>query len=171
VQIPAYWTLVGRIDQFAFGMMLFHFRAWFGRHLWVSVGAVLSFMAFYAWFDAVGGFYKYPAYPSMNPLWIVLPTLEGLGYGIAIACYDARLCASGSWLSRMVARYATTRTPSTCARVRGVPTWRACARARDGSLNFYACLWALVVLPLMGIRACGGSMCAPERRSSRHRLR
>ena len=153
VQIPAYWTLVGRIDQFAFGMMLFHFRAWFGRHLWVSVGAVLAFMAFYAWFDAVGGFYRYPAYPSSNPLWIVLPTLEGLGYGIAIACYDARLRASGSWLSRVVARYGDYSYAIYLLHVFVVFHMARFVHEHVMDLsNFYvACLWALVGFALMGI--------------------
>lgn len=102
VQSLAYWTLVGRIDQFALGMLLFQFRANLaGRHLPVAF-CLLAFAFFYGEFDQAGGFFHLPSYPSPSSLWIVLPTIEGLAYGIAIAWYDASFTPRNTGLSRLV---------------------------------------------------------------------
>jgi peptidoglycan/LPS O-acetylase OafA/YrhL len=88
VQILAYQSLVGRIDQFVLGMAAFQMRSHlFRRHVLVLL-ILLSFGLFYWYFDYMGGFFKSPAYPSTNPLWIVLPTIEGAAYAVAIAWYE-----------------------------------------------------------------------------------
>jgi peptidoglycan/LPS O-acetylase OafA/YrhL len=87
VQQLAFWTLVGRLDQFVLGMAAFHFRGLMaGKHL-RALAILGSFWIFYAWFDWSGGFYQRPSYPSPSPLWIFLPSLEGLAYGAGIAWY------------------------------------------------------------------------------------
>jgi peptidoglycan/LPS O-acetylase OafA/YrhL len=87
VQDYAYWTLIGRIDQFVLGMAAFHFRGLFaGKHLRAFV-VLLLFWTAYSAFDGFGGFNEPAGYPSHRPVWIVLPTLEGLGYGALIAWY------------------------------------------------------------------------------------
>ena len=85
----SYWTLVGRIDQFAAGILFFHLRHRVaGRHGLVLFG-LAAFVALMVAFDARGGFYGMPSYPSPSRWWIVLPTLEGLAYGLGIAWYDS----------------------------------------------------------------------------------
>jgi peptidoglycan/LPS O-acetylase OafA/YrhL len=100
VQSLAYWTIVGRIDQFLLGMLAWHYRSLFiGRHAF-ALASLLAFAVFYWYFDAAGGFYKFPSYPSSSPLWIVLPTIEGFAYAIAIAYYDNSFAHSSGRISR-----------------------------------------------------------------------
>jgi rhamnosyltransferase len=88
IQDLAYWTIVGRIDQFLCGILAFRFRAviggYSGRAALVGVGFTLLWWAF----DLGGGFYGREDYPSSTPLWIVVPTVEGAVYGWLIAWYD-----------------------------------------------------------------------------------
>lgn len=104
VQLLAYWTIFGRIDQFLFGMLAQRFRHRLaGRH--VAAGAIaLPFLLFYAWFDHLGGFYRMDGYPSPSTLWIVLPTLEGFAYAFLIAWYDASFAPAAHGWSGFVAR-------------------------------------------------------------------
>jgi peptidoglycan/LPS O-acetylase OafA/YrhL len=88
VQSVAYWTIFGRIDQFVLGMFFFQFRQHVSqRHVLAGLVAV-GFTTFYWYFDWLGGFTQYPSYPSPSPLWVVMPTIEGLAYGLLIAWYD-----------------------------------------------------------------------------------
>ncbi len=102
IQLLAYWTLVGRIDQFAIGMLIFQWRALFARRHFLALGCLMTFAVFYWYFDLQGGFYQNPTYPSPDRLWIFLPTLEGLAYGIGIAWYDNSFAPSDQGLSRLV---------------------------------------------------------------------
>jgi len=88
VQWLAYWTIVGRIDQFLLGMIFFQISGIMrGRHV-LAVLTAVAFAAFYWWFDSLGGFFQLGAYPSSSPLWIIMPTIEGAAYGALIAYYD-----------------------------------------------------------------------------------
>jgi peptidoglycan/LPS O-acetylase OafA/YrhL len=104
IQSLAYFTIVGRVDQFCLGMMAFHLRGTGHRRHLVPLLVILGFMGFYQWFDAAGGYYAMPSYPSPSPLWVVLPTLEGLAYGIAVAWYDGAFVQAAGPLSRFVGR-------------------------------------------------------------------
>ena len=104
VQAYAYYTIVGRIDQFTLGMILFQFRSAFARRHLLSIGCLLAFSLFYWVFDLRGGFYHNPSYPSTNPIWIVLPTIEGLAYAVAIAWYDSSFSPSNRGVSGFVGR-------------------------------------------------------------------
>ncbi len=87
-QSVSYWTIVGRIDQFVLGIAAFRFRHLFrGRH-WIALFSLLSFLSIYAWFNSRGGFYPPSGYPSTDPLWILLPAIEGVAYAILITWYD-----------------------------------------------------------------------------------
>lgn len=100
----SYWTLIGRIDQFVLGMLAFQFRSVIaGRH-WLAGGVFAAFSAVYWWFDAQGGFFLNPSYPSSSPLWIVLPTIEGLAFGLAIAWYDSSFAFRSSGFSSFLGR-------------------------------------------------------------------
>lgn len=104
VQSWAYWTMIGRIDQFCAGMLLAYHAPWMrGRHGWALVVALL-FTAAYAAFDAAGGWYGMPAYPSPSRVWIVLPTLEAVAYALLIAWYDTSFQPRGTGFSGYLAR-------------------------------------------------------------------
>jgi len=103
IQTLAYWTLVGRIDQFTLGMLAFHFR---GRvpH-WAMALVAGGFLWFFWRFDQLGGFFNMPSYPSPSPLWIMMPTIEGAAYAVAIAWYDRAFAhAAPGAFSRFVGR-------------------------------------------------------------------
>jgi peptidoglycan/LPS O-acetylase OafA/YrhL len=92
VQALAYVTLFGRLDQFLLGMVAselwFRHRHALGR-VWVLALVVLAWVVVYHRFNQMGGYWNNGGYPSPSPVWIVLPTLEGLFYGLIIASYLA----------------------------------------------------------------------------------
>lgn len=104
VQSLAYWTLVGRIDQFVLGMLAFQFRGMIARRHVAAVACLVAFSLFYWYFDARGGFFKFPSYPSPSPLWIVLPTMEGIAYAVGIAWYDSSFSPSSAGVSGFIGR-------------------------------------------------------------------
>lgn len=104
IQSLSYWTIVGRIDQFVLGMLGFHFSQQFKHRHAVASIVLVSFMVFYWSFDMQGGFYRNPSYPSSDPLWIYLPTIEGIAYAIGIAWYDTSFSHSTAGFSKFVGR-------------------------------------------------------------------
>jgi peptidoglycan/LPS O-acetylase OafA/YrhL len=98
VQSLAYFTLVGRIDQFALGMIIYQFRACcIGRHM--AVAAILTgFALFYWYFDSLGGYNG----TTHSPLWILLPTMEGAVYAMAIAWYEGSFSHSLQGASKFI---------------------------------------------------------------------
>jgi Predicted acyltransferases len=102
VQSLGYWTIIGRIDQFALGMLAFQFRSRFAHRHVLSIMCLTAFSLFYWSFDVLGGFMTSPSYPSPSWLWILLPTIEGVGYAIGIAWYDTSFSPSTKGFSRYV---------------------------------------------------------------------
>lgn len=99
-QDVAYWTILGRIDQFVFGILFFRYGgALAGRHV-IGIGAILLWILLWQQFDRLGGFYR-NEFPS---LWIYLTTLEGLFYGAIIAWYDKSFAFANTGISRMVGK-------------------------------------------------------------------
>lgn len=104
VQRLAYWTIVGRIDQFALGMLIFQCRSfWAHRHV-LAIGALSTFAAFYWYFDFQGGLYHHLVYPSPSPLWVIFSTIEGAAYAIGIAWYDNSFAPADAGVSRFIGR-------------------------------------------------------------------
>lgn len=102
IQTLAYWTIIGRADQFVLGMVMFHLRERMaGRH-WLAAGVGVAFCAVFWTFDSLGGFYRIPSYPSPSLLWVVLPTIEGLAYATLIAWYDGSFSPARSGMSRFI---------------------------------------------------------------------
>ncbi len=102
IQTLAYWTIIGRIDQFLLGIMAYQFREKIsGRHIFAAF-SLLLFAGFYWFFDSGGGFFMSPSYPSPSPIWIYMPTVEGLAYGLAISWYDNSFVHSTGRISRFV---------------------------------------------------------------------
>jgi len=103
IQVLSYFTIVGRIDQFVFGILAYQFRSiMVGRHA-LTVFALLSFAVFYWHFDSLGGFYTNPVFPSPSSIWIYMPTAEGLAFAIAVAWYDNSFKHGTGTGSRLVA--------------------------------------------------------------------
>ena len=107
VQELAYWTIVGRIDQFLLGMIAFQMQSWIKQRHLLVLGSIAAFSLFYWYFDRSGGFYNSPSYPSNRSIWVYFPTLEGLTYGLLIAWYDNSFSHSQSWGSRFIALIGT----------------------------------------------------------------
>lgn len=80
----AYWTIIGRIDQFIIGILFYRYGNFIaGRHA-IGIGAAVLWLLLWQQFDISGGYYGNRT-PS---LWLYLPTLEGVFYGTIIAWYD-----------------------------------------------------------------------------------
>jgi len=88
IQDLAYWTIVGRIDQFLCGILAFRFRAVISGKPGRAALVALAFTLLWWGFDLGGGFYGREDYPSRTPVWILVPTVEGAAYGWLIAWYD-----------------------------------------------------------------------------------
>jgi peptidoglycan/LPS O-acetylase OafA/YrhL len=80
VQDLAYWTIIGRFDQFSLGIFFSQQRVT-GR--WAGA-ALFGIAAIYYVFDVMGGFYAGPDWP-----WTIIPMLEGVAFGAIISWYDA----------------------------------------------------------------------------------
>lgn len=107
VQYLAYWTIVGRIDQFVLGVAAFQYRSLIkAKHVSVIVTAA-AFALFYWYFESLGGFYEIGGYPSPSLLWVVMGTLEGLCYGVLISWYDNSFEHSRGRISKFVALIGT----------------------------------------------------------------
>jgi peptidoglycan/LPS O-acetylase OafA/YrhL len=102
IQSLAYWTIIGRIDQFLFGMLAFQYRNLIAGRSIMTIASLIAFSLFYWHFDRQGGFFQNPSYPSPRTIWIFLPTLEGMVYSLAIACYDNASSFPDKGLSRFI---------------------------------------------------------------------
>jgi peptidoglycan/LPS O-acetylase OafA/YrhL len=102
VQLYAYNTIIGRIDQFVLGMVVYQFRAYFTKRHFIAIPLLIGFALFYWYFDSLGGFYQYQSYPSASPLWILLPTIEGIAYAVGIAWYDTSFSHATTGVSKFI---------------------------------------------------------------------
>lgn len=81
-------TIIGRIDQFLAGMLMWQCReAVRGRWI-IPMVALLGFSAFMGYIDHVGA----PSERGLHPmsLWIILPTIEAVGFAALIGWWDMR---------------------------------------------------------------------------------
>ena len=151
VQTVSYWTLLGRIDQFVLGMVAFHCRSLIaGRH-WLAALVGAAFSAVYWVFDAAGGFFLSPSYPSPSALWIVLPTIEGLAFGAAIAWYDSSFAFRTTGFSKFLGRVGDYSYSMYLLHFFFVVAAARFVHERIADLsNFYvACAWAVVAFLCM----------------------
>lgn len=98
----AYGTIVGRIDQFALGMLAFQFRSVIARRHLVAFLVLSAFALFYWYFDRHGGLTDSANDGDIRTLWVVFPTVEGLAYAVGIAWYDSSFSPSNTGVSRFV---------------------------------------------------------------------
>ena len=151
VQSLAYWTIIGRVDQFAWGMMVFQFRVFLANRNVLAIVIFTSFTIFYWYFDLQGGFYQNPSYPSPRLLWVFLPTIEGIAYAIGIAWYEGSFCHSSSGVSQFIGRIGEL--SYSIYLLHFFFVFHAARLVNDKIMdisNFYvACLWAVVFFLLM----------------------
>jgi peptidoglycan/LPS O-acetylase OafA/YrhL len=86
VEFVSYWTVLGRVDEFVFGMLGFEASRRYGERLgklWVLVVVSTAWLLVMHGFNRLGGYYG----SVMNPVWIYFPTLEGLFYATIAASY------------------------------------------------------------------------------------
>jgi len=153
IQSLAYWTIIGRIDQFALGMLVYQFRSYLAYRHVIALLTIMAFMMIYWYFDLQGGFYQNPSYPSPSPLWIILPTIEGIAYAIGIAWYDNSFSHSTSGLSKFIGRIGEY--SYSIYLLHFFVVFHAARLVNERIMdisNFYlACLWSLVFFVLMMI--------------------
>ena len=98
IQKLSYNTIIGRIDQFIFGIIAFKYRDYVSNQH-VSVLFFLGlFLAFYSFFDTAGGLNSAP-----ESIWIYLPLIEGAAYGLLISWYDNSFQHSRGGVSQFIA--------------------------------------------------------------------
>ncbi len=151
IQSLSYWSIVGRIDQFALGMVLCQFRANLaGRHL-VAGATMAGFVILYVWFDLKGVFAQDLTYASSSVVWVFLPTLEGVAYAVAIAWYESTFRPSRSGLSGFIGRIGEY--SYSIYLLHFFFVFQAARFVNDSIMNlsnFYvACFWSLVCFLLM----------------------
>ena len=100
VQGLAYFTLVGHIDQFLFGMLATQWRGRLANRHLLAASLFVAFAMFYWRFDLHGGFYG----TRGSSMWVWLPTLEGLVYAALVGWYDSSFKLPATRLSGLVAK-------------------------------------------------------------------
>lgn len=105
VEHLAYFTLIGRADQFLFGIAAFQLRRLVAdRHL-LAVAVAVAFGAFYYWIDRSHAYDELGGRISNSPIWIFLPTVEGFTYATLIAYYDNTFAPKMRGFSRVLSQY------------------------------------------------------------------
>lgn len=100
LQAAAYWTICGRIDQFALGMAAGAAGGFFaGRHRLAACIGIAWICAWYA-FALSGGYYS----AGHKWLWTLIPTAEGAVYAALIAYYDRSFSMPARGLSGAIAK-------------------------------------------------------------------
>ncbi|MFT4518484.1 MAG: peptidoglycan/LPS O-acetylase OafA/YrhL [Halioglobus sp.] len=107
IHFLSYWTIVGRIDQFLFGILAFYFRDIIRNRHALALLVFLGFSAFYYYFDSTGGYYSHFPLNSPSSLWLIIPTVEGFAYAWLIAWYDNSFEHSQGRFSRFLALVGT----------------------------------------------------------------
>lgn len=91
VQDAAYWTILGRFDQFAVGMLVAVAYKRYPKLLSGAIWLPISFALLIGWlylFDKWCGGYYGPGSPnSPSAAWVVGPTLEATAYALVVLSY------------------------------------------------------------------------------------
>lgn len=88
VQRLAYFTLVGRLDQFLLGVQATRWKITGGTGSVVAALALTTVSVAFYCLEASGGFYNCPSFPSPRVFWAFLPTVEALCYSLIISWYS-----------------------------------------------------------------------------------
>lgn len=102
IQQYAYWTIVGRIDQFLLGILAFEYRHKFkSAHLKILAIAIV-FTSVYCYFNKLGGLYRTEGNPLLPPMWVILPSIEGAAFSAMIAWYESTFTQNRGFISKAV---------------------------------------------------------------------
>ena len=104
VQVMAYWTIGGHIDQFLLGILAFRYRQLVQRNHVAAAAVALAFALFYYWFDQAGGYYHVGDTRPGAALWIILPTIDGIAFATLIAYYDSSFTPRADGISGLIAK-------------------------------------------------------------------
>jgi len=97
----SYWTIIGRIDQFIFGILAFSYSSLIKQHSKLVFLGIVLFLLCYYLFDYYGGHQITKDDPVFQALWILIPTIEGMAYALLVAWYDLRTPRTETWISRL----------------------------------------------------------------------
>ncbi|MCH4891775.1 acyltransferase family protein [Sphingomonas sp. SFZ2018-12] len=100
VKTAAYFTIIGRYDDFVLGILAFQYRHHFGRRHRLALLVLLAYCAFYWAFDRLGGSNGL----ERSPIWIILPTIEAACFAALIAYYDQSTAFRDRGVSWLVAK-------------------------------------------------------------------
>jgi peptidoglycan/LPS O-acetylase OafA/YrhL len=100
VQDAAYWTIIGRIDEFALGMLFAHYSAWFAKRHVVGFVVGVAWLCIWYVFAQTGGLYGL----NHKWIWIGLTSVEGLFYAMLIAYFDRSFAMPSTGLSGAIAK-------------------------------------------------------------------
>lgn len=98
IQDAAYWTIIGRADDFLLGITAFTYRDHIRCRQTMVLTIAVLFLMFFASFDALGGFYHIG---QESPIWIFLPTVEAVCYSTLVAYYDTTFSPRATGFSRL----------------------------------------------------------------------
>ena len=91
VQDAAYWTILGRLDQFAVGMLaavVFRRRpAWLQGLAWLPAACALLIGWVYLFDRWCGGYYGPGSPSSPSAAWVIGPTCEAAAYAFVVLAY------------------------------------------------------------------------------------
>ena len=99
IENAAYWTIIGRIDQFLLGIFGYHIKGKIQTR--VAIPILLVFLIFYWQFDQLGG--GRSLNNAYQALWIIIPTIEGFAYMTLIVWYDRSIKHSQGQISQFFA--------------------------------------------------------------------
>jgi peptidoglycan/LPS O-acetylase OafA/YrhL len=97
-----YLTIIGRMDQFVFSIFMFALRDKISGNWALALATAILFSIFYWWFDDVGGVYRHTKDVFPAWIWLILPTIEGIAYGLLISWYDNSCRPVSVGLSRLI---------------------------------------------------------------------
>lgn len=103
VQYLAYFTMIGRFDQFTAGILAWHWRIEITKQYKNIFALIILFFLSYFIFDQQ----RMLTYRSTSHIWIILPTLEGFVYALAIAWYDTQYKNSNNLISIFTGKLGT----------------------------------------------------------------
>ena len=103
VQDAGYWTMLGRFDQFAAGMLasglFLRRRAWFASPIHLIL-AVLAAIAGLNWLVHWGGYFN----GADSAMWIVWPTIEGVFWAYLLVSYLSCTIRIPRWIDWPLSR-------------------------------------------------------------------
>jgi len=88
IKFIAYSSILGRLDQFAFGILAYRFKERVPRRKVYGVVVSSIFLIYFYTFDLLGGYYGPFRFGNITWIWIFELTIEGFFYAFLIAWFD-----------------------------------------------------------------------------------